>query len=392
MTTTPDWITDSLGEIRLQRHWRLRRTVESLGGGRCRIDGRELISFATNDYLGLAHDQRVREAAIQCLLESPTGATASALVAGRGIWQERLEQAICEFEGTAACLLFPSGFAANLGTVSALADSDDVIFCDRFNHASLVDGCRLAGSRLVVYRHDRLDQLDRRLARFDGRRRFLVTDSLFSMDGDCAPLPELVNLCRRHQVFLIVDEAHATGVLGASGRGACEDQGVESDVDVRIGTLSKSIGLLGGFATGHTDVLELLWHRARTQIYSTALPPAVCAAACKSLALIKSEPWRREHLQALSTRLRERVVAAGLETIPGATGPIVPIILRTPDAALSASANLEKLGLLVPAIRPPTVPSGTSRLRISLSAAHQPSDVDQLATALESIVRPGHNA
>lgn len=372
-------LQEELDGLRAAGLLRRRREVVSLGDGWCRVEGRRLRNFAANDYLNLAHDPRVVAAARAALDECGAGAGASALVTGRSAWHVRLEERLAAFEGREAALLFPSGYAANVGTIPALARPQDVVFCDRLNHASLIDGCRLSGARFRVYRHDQLDRLERELGKAAGhRRRWIVTDSVFSMDGHLAPLPALCDLAERFDAGLIVDEAHATGVLGTDGRGAAELLGVEDRVTVRIGTLSKAVGSLGGFVAGPRPLIDWLVNAARTQIFSTALPPSACAAALTALEIIQREPLRRQHLLARSEHLRQQLTAQGSPLPAGGCGPILPVILGDADRTVAAAARLEAAGLLVPAIRPPTVPSGTSRLRISLSAVHTEEDIDAL--------------
>ncbi len=303
-------------------------------------------------------------------------------------WHERLEQAIADFEQTEAAVLFPTGFAANLGTIAALVRTDDTVFCDRLNHASLVDGCRLSGAKLRVYRHDRLDVLERELSKTDsGARRWIVTDSVFSMDGDLAPLADLCDLAERYGAELIVDEAHATGVFGDNGRGVCELSGTESRVAVRIGTLSKAVGCLGGFVACSEQLRVWLWNSARTQMFSTALPPSVCAAAMASLQIIRDEPQRRQRLRSLSRQLAEPLRESGLNVPKGVAGPIVPVLLGDAQPAVDAAGRLFDAGFLVGAIRPPTVPQQTSRLRVCMSTAFEEADIDELAAAVADAVR-----
>ncbi len=377
------WIERELELLDERGIVRRKRRVIGAGGGECVIDGRRLKNFAANDYLDLAHDPRVIAAAQAALADAGAGAGSSALVTGRTDWHARLEERLAAFEGEPAVALFPTGYAANLGTVSALADKEDAIFSDRLNHASLIDGCRLSGATIYIYGHDRLEQLEDQLrAAGSFRRRFIVTDSLFSMDGVAAPLRELCDLADRFDASLIIDEAHATGVFGAHGRGLAEELGVEDRVAVRVGTLSKAVGSLGGFVAGPQPLIDWLWNRARTQMFSTALPPASCAAACAAIDIIEQEPERRAHLRNMADRLRKRLVERGLPVCPGGIGPVIPLILGSPDAAVEISMKLEQQGLLVPAIRPPSVPEGTSRLRISLSAAHREEEINRLADAL----------
>lgn len=363
--------------------WRARRICVPLGGGLCEVNGTRLRDFASNDYLGLAGDLRVVAAASRAMDEYGIGARASALVVGRTPAHDSLESRLAEFEGEEACVLFPSGYAANVGTITALAGKQDIIFCDRLNHASLVDGCRLSGAKVRVYRHQELDKLRSRLQGCTGyRRRLIVTDSIFSMDGDAAPLEQLCDIAEQHDATLIVDEAHATGLFGERGRGIAELRGVQDRVHVRIGTLSKAIGSLGGFVAGSTELVEFLWNRARTQIFSTALPPAVCAAAEAAVKIIQTQPERRQAVLDLASMLREQLTAGGLNLPAEGIAPIIPILLDTPSRAMDVAGRLEREGFFVASIRPPTVPRGTSRLRITLSATHTADDVNQLAEAI----------
>ncbi len=377
------WLTEQLDRLRADGLLRKRRRVRTLPGGWCEIGDRRLRNFASNDYLNLAHDPRLAEAAQTAISEAGVGASASALVSGRSPFHEALEHRLAEFEGSEATVLFPTGYAANVGTITALVGERDVIFCDRLNHASLIDGCRLSGANLLVYRHDRLEKLKSALRRGKGyQRRWIITDSLFSMDGDPAPLAELVDLAEAFDARLIVDEAHATGVFGEHGRGIAEWQGVENRIAVRIGTLSKALGTLGGFVSGSEILCDWLWNKARSQMFSTALPPAICAAACRAVDLIEAEPWRREHLLELAKMFREQILDMGFKIPPGSVGPIVPVIFGEIEPTLIAAQDLEEAGFLVAAIRPPTVPRGTARIRITLTAGHTADDIESLVRCL----------
>lgn len=380
----PKWIDDDLQKIRDAGLFRSRRTFKPLPGGRCILDGQSLVNLSSNDYLDLSHADRLIAAAASVLPETGVGARASALVSGRTEWHANLETQLAQFEGTEAAILFPSGYAANLGVVSALANEQDTVFCDRLNHASLIDGCRLSGARLRVYRHDSLEKLKRELEKVTGDgKKIIVTDSIFSMDGSLAPLVSLCDLAEEFQAILIIDEAHATGVWGACGRGLAEELGVEHRVTVRIGTLSKAVGTMGGFVAGPTALIDWLWNRVRTQIYSTALPPAICAAACQALEIIQAEPERRRVLHERADFLRNELQQRTNVTIPLAAGPIMPIILQDPGLTMKVAAELQEAGFLVGAIRPPTVPEGTSRLRVSVTCAHQQDDLERFLKALD---------
>jgi 8-amino-7-oxononanoate synthase len=344
-------------------------------------------NFASNDYLGLAADPRLANAANAVLSEAGVGARASALVAGRTAWHERLEQTLARFEGQEAAILFPTGYAANVGTIAALIEEEDVVFCDRLNHASLIDGCRLSGAKLRVFRHRELETLERELGKASQfRRRLIVTDAHFSMDGDLAPLLELCDLAERFEADVLVDEAHGTGVFGERGRGVCEHLGVENRVAVRVGTLSKAIGTLGGFVAGPQSLMDWLWNKARPQIFSTALPPAICAAATAAIEIIPTEPELRARLWRNCEFMRRELAQSKIDVWPNSVGPVIPIVLGNPDAVILAQRKLEDRGCLAAAIRPPTVPQGTSRLRISLSAAHDEAALQQLTEALREVV------
>ena len=381
------WVGDELAALDVDGLRRTVRTVTPLPRGRCEIGGRELINFASNDYLGLAGDPRLADAAAQVAHEAGTGARASALVVGRTDWHERLERRIAQFEGTEAALLFPTGYAANLGAITALVGSGDVVLGDRLNHASLIDGCRLSGAAFRVYPHGDVDRLDHELGKHSqARRRLIVTDGLFSMDGDFAPLRELCDVAEHHNAMLLVDEAHGTGVLGRSGRGCAEHLGVEDRIPVRVGTLSKAVGSQGGFVAGSQALIHWLRNHARTQFFSTALAPPACAAAIAAFDVIDNELQRRQRLSALARTLRERLSPLGVQNLGASESPIVPVILRETVAAVGAARKLEEAGLLVAAIRPPSVSRGTARLRISLTAEHTDEDVDCLVESLSCVL------
>lgn len=382
------WLTDELTRLQGQNLLRRARCVTQSSGAWVEVNGRRLRDASSNDYLALSCHPDVRKAAIDAIEQWGVGARASPLVSGFGPVHAGLETELAAFEETEAALLFPTGFAANVGTLAALCQPGDVVYCDRLNHASLVDGCRHSGATLRVYRHDQLDRLEKSLTQETSKgRRYIATDAVFSMDGDLAPLPDLCQLARRFDATMIVDEAHGTGVFGASGRGACEHFRVSDRVPVRIGTLSKALGSLGGFVAGEQPLIEFLRNHARTQMYSTALPAANCAAALASLRLLRDDPSLPLKLQTLSQRFRDRLKEPGVSPAAGSTGPIVPIVLGDPDRTLVAAGRLDEAGWLVGAIRPPTVPRGTSRLRISLSLHLSDGDVDELAAAVAAAIR-----
>lgn len=350
-----------------------------------RRDGRLLTSFCSNDYLGLAAHPALAEAAAAAAREEGPGASASRLVSGDLSSHRRLEQALAQFLEMAATLVFPTGYQTNIGVLATLAGPEDLIVSDALNHASIIDGCRLSRARVAVYAHRDSASAEHLLRQGTFRRRLLVTESLFSMDGDLAPLPALARAAERNDAILIVDEAHALGLLGPSGRGLCAAAGVIPDV--LVGTLGKAFGAAGGFAAGPVALRDLLVNRARTFIYTTALPPPAAAAALAALEIIPSpegEALRKHlagHREALAARLRARALVT--DSPPG---PILPIVLGTDQRAVAVAQELSARGIFVPAIRPPTVPEGTARLRVTLSAAHSPSDVASLADALAEIL------
>jgi 8-amino-7-oxononanoate synthase len=380
------WLSDELAA--LDRAGLRRRLSARQGGQGAKIvlDGRELINFGSNDYLALAADPRLAAAALAAIQVGGLGSGASPLITGRSRTHQHLEERLAEFEGTEAALLFPSGFAANLAAVTALAGPGDVIFGDAKNHASLWDGCRLSRADVRAYPHADWRRLDVLLAGASGyRRRLIVTDSLFSMDGDLAPVAELAEAARRHEAMLLIDEAHATGVFGAAGRGLAEHLGVEESVTARVGTLSKALGCAGGFVNGSRLLIEWLVNRARPYIYSTAAPAAISAAALAALEIVETEPQRRRELLQRAAALREQLVARDWE-LGRSASQIIQIVVGQPQRAVELSQRLRQNGLLVPAIRPPTVPEGEACLRVSLTWGHTEEQtaalVEKLGTAM----------
>ncbi len=377
------WITAELASLDRDSLLRRRRVVVPLGGGECEVDRGRVWNFAGNDYLGLATSPRIKAAVREAIDRYGLGAQASPLVTGRTALHAELEERLAHFEGADAAILFPSGYAANSGTIPALAGQDDVLFCDRLNHASLVDGCRLSGARLRIYSHRDLEVLERELAKAGAaRRRVIVTDSVFSMDGTLAPLREIDDLARRHQAIVIVDEAHATGIYGPRGRGVVEHLGLDESAFVRIGTLSKGLGAQGGFVAGSQELIDWLANKARTQMYSTGLAIPAVAAALAALEQLQSDVELRDRVRSNAALLREALTTAGFEPLGDPGCPIVPIVLGDPDKAVAWARRLEDRGFLVGAIRPPTVPRGTSRLRITVSATHSQEAIRQLVTTM----------
>lgn len=383
-TPLPDaleWIDGSLDGLARRGLLRPRRTRRGRQGRETEIDGRRLLNFGSNDYLGYAGDVRLTRAASRAACAEGFGAGASPLVSGHSATHAALERAIAALTGTGDALLFPSGFAANAATVAALVGPGDLVASDERNHASLIDGCRLARADVAIYGHRDIGDLSRILGAPGPRRRLVVTDSLFSMDGTIAPLADLAEAARRHGAMLLVDEAHATGLFGTRGSGLVEESGTTDGVHVRVGTLSKALGAAGGFVAGHPRLVEWLRHSARAWIFSTAHPPAVAGAALRAVALLGEEPARRRDLRERSAAFRERLRRGGL-AIGACAAQIVPVIVGDAARAVALSESLAGQGLFVPAIRPPSVPEGVSLVRASLAWHHDGADLDRLASLL----------
>ena len=366
----------------LERHL---REITGAQGAKVEIDGRRLINFSSNDYLGLANNPRLRETATSAIDEFGVGAGASRLISGTQSPHLRLEHALAKWKGTEAALCFSSGYAAALGTIPALVGKDDVILLDKLCHASLIDGARLSGAILRVFPHNQLSKLERHLEwaqrEHPGKRVLIVTESVFSMDGDLAPLRELVELKKRFRALVMLDEAHAVGVIGPNGRGLAAAENVSEKVDVQMGTLSKALGASGGYICGSRTLVEWLINRARSFIYSTAPPPAIAAAALAAVDFLAS-PEGEELRLLLWERIRlmqKLLPRTGLELEDVATrSAIFPLIVGDEKAALDLAAALKSKGFLVPAIRYPTVAKGAARLRITVTAAHKASQIEAL--------------
>lgn len=362
--------------------YRSRRQVSGPQQPRLTVDGRPLLSFCSNDYLGLANAAAGRDRLTRALADTGLGGASSHLVCGHHEAHQQLEQRLAGFTRRSSALLFSTGYMANLGVIAALAGRGDTIFSDRLNHASIVDGCLLSRARLRRYPHADMAALEAGLAQARGRK-LVVTDAVFSMDGDVAPLQELARICQRHEALLMVDDAHGFGVLGPQGRGSLLEAGLsEQDVPVLVGTLGKAAGSYGAFVAGPDWLTEYLIQKTRTYIYTTAMPPALALATCACVEAVAQGDALRARLDELIRRFREGALALGYRLMPSRT-PIQPILVGDNRTALALSQALEEQSILVTAIRPPTVPAGQARLRVTLSAAHQPEQVDQLLTALE---------
>jgi len=375
------WIDEGLEAIRRDGLERPRRVRTGRQGRRVELDGRSLVNFGSNDYLGYAGDVRLTKAASRAACAEGFGAGASPLVSGHSSTHAALEAALAQLLGTGDALLFPSGFAANAATIAALVGPGDIVVSDERNHASIIDGCRLSRADVAVFPHRDMAAAERLLKGSAARRKLVVTDSLFSMDGTMAPLDDLAEVSARHGAMLLVDEAHATGVFGARGSGLIEETGTADGVHVRVGTLSKALGAAGGFVAGHPRLVDWLRHSARAWVFSTAHPPAVAGAALRAVELLGEEPQRRTALLDRATAFRDRLRAAGLD-LGDAASQIVPVIVGSAERAVALAARLADAGLFVPAIRPPSVPAGGSLVRASLAWHHTDDDLDRLLDAL----------
>lgn len=355
-----------------------------------KINGRKLLNLCSNNYLGLADDKRLKDAAIQAVRKFGVGAGASRLVLGGNTLHKRLEKALADFKKQEAALVYSSGYSANLGIIPAFVGRRDLVFSDRLNHASIIDGIILSRAELVRYPHKDTRALEELLMAHKpedrSQNRLIITDSVFSMDGDIAPVPQLVNLAKKYDCLLMIDEAHATGVMGKNGRGVLEHFGIKRDERIiQMGTLSKAIGALGGFVCGRKDLIDYLINRSRTFIFSTALPAGLCAGAIKAINIIKKDGSLRRRLRDNADFLRKGLQSLGFDTLQSQT-PIIPVLTGEPKPTMEFSRGLFKEGIFAQGIRPPSVPEGASRLRVTVMATHTISD---LKFALEKFKKIG---
>ena len=379
-------LSRQLEQRRQKNLYRERRVLDSPQGVEITIDGKQLLSFCSNDYLGLANHPDVIAAFHRGLDQYGAGSGAAHLVTGHSRAHHALEEALADFTGRPRALLFSTGYMANLGVMSALLGRGDHVFEDRLNHASLLDGARLSEAKLRRYAHNDMDQLAAALSSAPKGESLVATDGVFSMDGDSAPLPALSETAARHAAWLMVDDAHGLGVLGRNGRGSVDVAGLDGQaVPILVGTLGKAFGTFGAFVAGSEALIETLIQSARTWIYTTALPPAVAVATTAALAHVREDDWRREQLTQLVARFRRGAAQLGLQLTQPST-PIQPLVVGSAADAVSLSEALRERGILVTAIRPPTVPEGTARLRVTFSAAHTEAQVDRLLEGLESVI------
>ena len=383
-----DFATELVAERQAAGLTRRLRSIDGAPGTWVTVDGRRVLLLCSNNYLGLATHPAVQEAACQAIADYGAGAGASRLISGSTRLHQQLEAQLAAFKGTEAALLFNTGYHANVGTISALVGETDAVFSDALNHASIIDGCRLSRAQVTVYPHNDVDALSAALAQSTARRRLVVTESVFSMDGDTAPLRAICTAAERHGAMVMVDEAHATGVIGPHGGGVVEQEGLQDRVTVQMSTLGKALGGFGAFVAARRSIIDLLINTARSFIYTTALPPAVIAAASAALTIVLTDHQRRQTLAENAAQLRQ-----GLERLGFALGPhpshIIPVLIGDAERTMRLSERLLAAGVFVQGIRPPTVPPGTARLRVTLMSTHTPADLrmalDALGGVLESV-------
>ncbi|OGX24042.1 MAG: 8-amino-7-oxononanoate synthase [Omnitrophica WOR_2 bacterium RIFCSPHIGHO2_01_FULL_48_9] len=381
------FLSQTLSDLEDKGLKRALRTVEGPQGREIIIDGKPVLNFCSNNYLGLADDPRLKEAAIECMQREGFGSGASRLVCGNMSAHAELEKRIMEFKGTEAALLFNSGYTANVGIISSLFGRGDIIFSDRLNHASIIDGILLSQAELKRYPHCDIQALEELLKDSSGyQRKGIITDSVFSMDGDIAPLPEIVALAQKYGAMVMVDEAHAFGILGKKGKGAVEHFGLEGKINIQMGTFSKAAGSFGAYVCGSQELISFLINRARSFIYTTGLPASVAAASLKAVEIIAGEASLRERLWENTRYLLKGLKDSGFDTLQTQT-PIIPLVVKEAPLALEFSKRLFAQGIFISAIRPPTVPPNTARLRLTVMATHRREDLDYTLEQLQKIAK-----
>jgi len=375
---------DELKRIKESGLYRQMKYLQSPQQPYVKIAGKSYLMLSSNSYLGLCNDERLKQAATDAMEKYGVGSGGSRLTTGSYEVHKKLEDEIAAFKGAEAALLFNTGYMANVGAISSIAGKDWVIFSDRFNHASIVDGCRLSGAKIIIYEHCDASDLETKAQSHRGRRALVVTDGLFSVDGDIAPLPDIVQIAKKYNMLLMVDDAHATGVLGENGGGTADYFGLQNEIDIQMGTFSKALASEGGFIAGNRGLIDYLANKARSFIFSTALAPATVAVSLRALEIVQAEPRLRQSLIANSAWFREKLREIGFEIMDFPT-PIISIVLGPPDLTVNFSNRLMGEKIFVSAIRPPTVPQGTSRLRINLMAIHTADDLAPVIDSMASI-------
>ena len=380
----PD-LTSEILSLKQSSLYRRLREIDTPHDPSVRLDGKNVLLFCSNNYLGLANDDRVKQAAIQSLKTYGVSSPASRLTSGNTVLHRHLEARLAQYFGTEASLVYPSGYAANTGVIPALVGQEDLIFSDRLNHRSLIDACRLSKATTVVYDHLDIEDLAAKMQQHGSyRRRLIVTDGVFSMDGDLAPLDRLADLSRREGAILMVDDAHGTGIFGQTGRGTPEHFGIASEVDVWMTSASKGLGTFGGIIAGRQDLISLLINRSPAFIYTTAIPPDICSATIQALDILEAEPHRRHNLLAKASHVRASLVELGFD-LCGSQSHIIPALLGDASLALDVADFLIDRGIFALGIRPPTVPDGMSRLRISLMSTHTDEHIEQFLSAMVEV-------
>jgi len=375
----------------LKRHglFRSMKRIDATNGPTVVIDNKEVILLSSNNYLGLANHPEVKEAQIQAVKEFGASSGASRLISGNMSLHEELEEKIAKFKGTECAIVFSTGYMANLGVISALVGEKGLIVCDKLNHARIIDGARLSSAILRVYPHKNLERLEDILKKGASyKRKLVITDGIFSMDGDIAPLPELVKICQRYDAMLMLDDAHATGVLGEKGKGTCEYFGIEEGIDIQMGTFSKAFGNLGGYVAGSRTLIDYLRNKARSFIYSTALPPAVVAGSIKAVEIIERDASLRERLWSNVRRFSDALIEMGFDTM-GTKTQIIPVWIGEAGLAMKTSEILLKNNIFAPGIRPPTVAKSKCRIRTSLMATHTEEHMDKVISVFRRIKNEG---
>lgn len=379
-------LQQELEGLKRQGLFREMKRIDSMQGPTVTIDDKEVLLLSSNNYLGLASHPEIIKAQIQGTEEFGAGSCASRLISGNMILHEKLEKKIADFKGTESAIVFPTGYMANLGAISALAGERDLIICDKLNHASIIDGARLSGAALRTYPHKNLGRLEDILKKAVCKRKIIITDGIFSMDGDIAPLPEIVMVAEKYDAILMLDDAHATGILGKSGRGTCEHFGIHKGVDIQMGTLSKALGNLGGFIAGSTTLIDYIRNKARSFIYSTALPPAIVNGCIKAIEIAERDAGLRERLWSNVKKFRSALQGLDFNIMDSET-QIIPVCMEDASLTIKASEFLLKNGVFAPGIRPPTVPKAKCRIRTSLMAIHTDEHIDK---AIEAFRRLRH--
>jgi 8-amino-7-oxononanoate synthase len=381
----PIFLNTFLSSLQEKKLYRNLRAVTGPQASSIFFEGKKVMNFCSNNYLGLANDPRLVEAAQKALASEGVGSGASRLICGNMESHRKLEEKISSFKKTEACLVFSTGYMANVGILSALCDREDIIFSDKLNHASIVDGILLSRAEFKRYAHNDMKALEAMLQEsLSYRKRLIVTDSVFSMDGDVAFLKQIVSLAKQYEAMVMIDEAHSFGVLGRQGRGLAQDLGLEEDIDVHMGTLSKAAGCFGAYCCGSKALIDFLINKARSFIYTTAMPPSVAAAAIKAIEIMEKEPQRREKLLNNAKHMRQGLQEVGFDTMSSAT-PIIPVLLKEASVAVAFSQKLLERGIFVQAIRPPTVPENTARLRVTVMATHRRSEIDKAIDAFQEV-------